>query len=137
MKDLIIITDKPITYESISDIVKNEFKSYPIWNDDQDLIYMKRGRKGFELEFSPNDVLDDPECEMDETVDRVPNKKAYLTNLHYTNCEIAKRILKLIKDMFGNMWIQSSEYDDWFGTAQEYIDNYQDEIFPHQINLKR
>ena len=32
------------------------------------------------------------------------------------------------------MWIQSDEYDDWFGTAQEYIDNYKDEIFEWQKN---
>ena len=54
MKDLIIISDKPITYESISDLVKKEFKSYPLLND------------------------------------------------------------------------------DWFGTVQEYIDNYEDDVFPWQ-----
>ena len=126
MKDLIIISDKPITYESISDLIKSEFKGYPILNDDVDLIYIKKRNRGFELEFSPNDVLDNPECYMEDIIDRFPNKKAYLTNLHYTNCEIAKRIINIIKDMFGNMWIQSDEYDDWFGTAQEYIDNYKD-----------
>ena len=132
MKDLIIISDKPITYESISDLVKKEFKSYPLLNDSPDLIYMKKGNRGFELEFSPSDVLDDPECGMEATIDRCPNKKAYLTNLNYTNCEVAKRILNLIKDMFGEMYIQSDEYDDWFGTAQEYIDNYKDEVFEWQ-----
>ena len=132
MKDLIIISDKPITYESISDLVKKEFKTYPLLNDTTDLIYMKRGRSGFELEFSPIDVLDDPECGMEDTIDRCPNKKAYLTNIHYSNCEVAKRILNLIKDMFGEMYIQSDEYDNWFGTVQEYIDNYKDEVFPWQ-----
>ena len=137
MKDLIIISDKPITYESISDLIKNEFKAYQLLNDTPDLIYMKKGRLGFELELSPNDILDDPESDMEDVIDKCPNKKGYLTNLSYTNCKVSKRILNIIKDMFGNMWIQSDEYDDWFGTVGEYIDNYKDEVFPWQrSNLK-
>ena len=124
MRDLIIISDKPITYDSIADLVKKEFKSYPLLCDTKDLIYMKKKCSGFELEFSPNDILSDPECMMDETVDRCPNKDAYLTNLNYTTPDIAKRIIRLIVNNFGNMWIQSDEDDDWFGTAQEFIDNY-------------
>ncbi len=29
MRDLIIITDKPITYESVADLLKEEFKDFP------------------------------------------------------------------------------------------------------------
>lgn len=124
MRDLIILTDEPITYESINQIIKKEFKSYPLLNDDTHLIYMKKKYSGFELELSPNDILSDPECMMDDTVDRCPNKEAFLTNLHYTSIPIAKRIIKLIINNYGNMWIQSDEADDWFGTAQEFLDNY-------------
>ncbi len=124
MRDLIILTDEPITYESINQIIKKEFKSYPLLNDDTHLIYMKKKYSGFELELSPNDILSDPECMMDDTVDRCPNKEAFLTNLNYTSIPIAKRIIKLIINNYGNMWIQSDEADDWFGTAQEFLDNY-------------
>jgi hypothetical protein len=124
MRDLIILTDEPITYESINQIIKKEFKSYPLLNDDTHLIYMKKKYSGFELELSPNDILSDPECMMDDTVDRCPNKEAFLTNLSYTSIPIAKRIIKLIINNYGNMWIQSDEADDWFGTAQEFLDNY-------------
>lgn len=124
MRDLIILTDEPITYESINQIIKKEFKSYPLLNDDPHLIYIKKKYSGFELELSPNDILSDPECMMDDTVDRCPNKEAFLTNLNYTSIPIAKRIIKLIINNYGNMWIQSDEADDWFGTAQEFLDNY-------------
>ena len=124
MRDLIILTDEPITYESINQIIKKEFRSYPLLNDSQKLIYIKKKCSGFELELSPNDILSDPECMMDDTVDRCPNKEAFLTNLHYTSIPIAKRIIKLIINNYGNMWIQSDEADDWFGTAQEFLDNY-------------
>ena len=124
MRDLIILTDEPITYESINQIIKKEFKSYPLLNDSQKLIYMKKKYSGFELELSPNDISSDPECMMDDTVDRCPNKEAFLTNLNYTSIPIAKRIIKLIINNYGNMWIQSDEADDWFGTAQEFLDNY-------------
>ena len=124
MRDLIILTDEPITYESINKIIKKEFKSYPLLNDDTHLIYMKKKYSGFELELSPNDILSNPECMMDDTVDRCPNKEAFLTNLSYTSIPIAKRIIKLIINNYGNMWIQSDEADDWFGTAQEFLDNY-------------
>lgn len=96
---------------------------YRLLNYSQDLTHIKRC-SGFELELSPNDILRDPECMMDDTVDRCPNKEAFLTNLHYTSIPIAKRIIKLIINNYGNMWIQSDEADDWFGTAQEFLDNY-------------
>ncbi len=124
MKDLIILTDKPITYDSISAIIKAEFKNYQLLNDDTHLIYVKKRGSGFELELTPNDKLNDPNCMMDDTVDKCPNKEAFLTNLNYTSTDIAKRVIKLIIGYYGNMWIQSDEDDDWFGTAQEFIDNY-------------
>ena len=124
MRDLIILTDEPITYESINQIIKKEFKSYPLLNDSHNLIYIKKRCSEFKLELSPNDILSDPECMMDDTVDRCPNKEAFLTNLSYTSIPIAKRIIKLIINNYGNMWIQSDEADDWFGTAQEFLDNY-------------
>ena len=124
MKDLIILTDKPITYDSISAIIKAEFKNYQLLNDDTHLIYVKKRGSGFELELTPNDKLNDPNCMMDDTVDKCPNKEAFLTNLNYTSTDIAKRVIKLIIGYYGNMWIQSDEDDDWFGTAQEIIDNY-------------
>jgi hypothetical protein len=124
MKDLIILTDKPITYDSISAIIKTEFKNYQLLNDDTHLIYVKKRGSGFELELTPNDKLNDPNCMMDDTVDKCPNKEAFLTNLNYTSTDIAKRVIKLIIGYYGNMWIQSDEDDDWFGTAQEFIDNY-------------
>ncbi len=124
MRDLIIISDRPITHDSIADLIKAEFRNYPLLADTQEYIYMKKKCSGFEIEFSPNDILSDPECMMDETVDRCPNKNAYLTNLNYTSPEIAKRIICIIEPLFGNMWIQSDEDDDWFGTAKEFVDNY-------------
>ena len=124
MKDLIILTDKPITYDSIDSIIKTEFKNYQLLNDDTHLIYVKKRGSGFELELTPNDKLNDPNCMMDDTVDKCPNKEAYLTNLNYTSTDIAKRVIKLLIGNYGNMWIQSDEDDDWFGTAQEFIDNY-------------
>ena len=96
MKDLIILTDKPITYDSISSIIKTEFKNYQLLNDDTHLIYVKKRGSGFELELTPNDKLNDPNCMMDDTVDKCPNKEAYLTNLNYTSTDIAKRIIKLL-----------------------------------------
>ena len=124
MRYLIILTDSPITYESINQIIKKEFKTYLLLNDDSNLIYMKKSCSGFELELSPDDKLNNPECLMDDTIDRCPNKEAYLTNLNYTSISIAKRIIKLIITNYGNMWIQSDEADDWFGTAQKFLDNY-------------
>ena len=93
-------------------------------NDSKDLIYMKKKSSGFELEFSPNDILSNPDCMMDDTIDKCPNKNAYLTNLSYTTIDLAKRIIKLIEPLFGNMWIQSDEDDDWFGTAKEFLESY-------------
>ena len=124
MLDLIIISDKPIFSKEASNLLKREFSYFIVRGDDPDTLYMKKDGEGFELWFSPNDVLDDPEHFMEETIDRCPNKKAYLTNLSYTSEEIAKKIISILKPLYGNMWIQSDEYDDWFGTADEFIDKY-------------
>ena len=126
MRDLIMLTDRPIACNDIATIIKNEFKSYQLLNDSFDLIYMKKKDSGFELELSPDDVLSDPECMMDDTVDKCPNKNAFLTNLSYSKLAVAKRIINLIKDLFGNMWIDVDEAEGWFGTAQEFIDSYEE-----------
>ena len=124
MRDLIILTDKPITYESIIDVIRKKFKKNNFYRDDEDLIYIKKKSSGFELELTPNDILDDPNNMMDDTIERCPNKKAYLTNLNYSTLYIAKKVISLIINNYGSMWIQSDEDDDFFGTAQEFLDNY-------------
>ena len=123
MKDLIILTDKPIT-NTCGDALTIRFKDLKLQTFIEDYIYFKNGNEGFEMWFSPNDVLDDPDSMMDDTVGKCPNKKAHLTNLSYTSKEIAKEVIKFIEPFYGNMWIQSDEIDNWFGTAQEFIDNY-------------
>lgn len=124
MKDLIILTDKPIASESCSELLKSNFKRLIIRGDDTESLFMKKSDVGFEIWFTPEDVLDDPACMMDETVGRCPNKKAYLTNLSYTSKNVAKKVVSLLKPLYGNMWIQSDELDDWFGTAEEFLNNY-------------
>ena len=124
MKDLIIITDKSITYDSCAQIIKNNFKNL-ILRDDRDLvILMKKKDRGFEFWITPNDVLDDPQFFMGDTVDKCPNKKANINLLCYTHKSIAKKIVELLKPLYGRMWIQSDEEDDWFGTADEFIEIY-------------
>ena len=124
MRDLIILSDKPITYETIIEIIRTNFKKYNFLRDDKDLIYIKKKRSGFELELTPNDILDDPNNMMDDTINRCPNKKAYLTNLNYSTLDIAKKLISLIINNYGSMWIQSDEDDDFFGTAVEFLNNY-------------
>lgn len=124
MKDLIILTDKPITYNSCSEMIKNDFKNLILRTDLEDYIYFKKSGAGFEIWFSPNDVLDNPENMMGDTIERCPNKKAFLTNVSYTSRTIASKIVSLLKPLYGNMWIQSDEEDDWFGTADDFINIY-------------
>ena len=124
MKDLIIITDKPITYESCAFLIKKSFDSLLLCNDDKESIYMKKSNKGFELWFSPDDQLNNPEFFMGDSVKKCPNKNAYLTDLCVTSNSVALKIITLLKPLFGNMWIQVDEEDDWFGTAEEFINDY-------------
>lgn len=121
MKDLIILTDKPIDKVSCYEILITNFCSLNIFNTGNDSLLMKKQKRGFEIWFTPDDVLDNPECMMDDTIDKCPNKKAFLTNLSYTSETIAKKVIELLKPLYGNMWIQSDEEDDWFGTADEFI----------------
>ena len=90
---------------------------------------MKKTMAGFELDFSPNDILSDPDSWMDESIaiEKCPNKKAYLTNVRYRDLSVVKRLIKLIINNYGSMWIETDETNAWFGTAQEFIDNYEEE----------
>lgn len=124
MKDLIILTDNPIRNEICSTILINKFKNKLVLNNDSESLYIKKSSSGFELWFSPNDQLDNPKCMMGDTIEKCPNKKAYLTNLSYTSKAIASSIISTLKPLFGNMWVQSDEDDDWFGTADEFINDY-------------
>ena len=123
--DLIIITEKPITYESVFNAAEKGLSDLIIMADCSELFSMWKDDEGFELEFSPNDRLNDPDSLMDhDVIVKCPKKDAYLTNLGYTSVEMAKKIIELLKPLFGEMWIQSDESDDWFGTADEFIQNY-------------
>jgi len=124
MLELIILTDVPIERNSCSTLLKEKFNNLILLNDDDETLYMKKSKRGFELWFSPNDILDDPICMMDDTIEKCPNKKAYLTNLKYTSKNIAKEIIGILLPHYGNMWIQSDEIDDWFGTAEDFINIY-------------
>ena len=124
MRDLVIITDIPIRFDDVSEKIKKAFKKCTYYNFDSTSIYLQNRRARVYIEFLGQAKLTDPINMMDETIDRVPNKDAFLTNLYYSTAEIAKKVIGLIKDDFGNMWIQSDEYDDWFGTADEFIRDY-------------
>ena len=125
MKDLIIITDQPITYDSCALIVKDSFKKLLLLGDEpNECIYMKKKKRGFELWFTPEDVIDNPEFFMEEVMEKCPNKKAYLTDFCYTHKSVAKKMIELLKPLYGHMWIQSDESDKWYGTADEFIEIY-------------
>jgi len=93
MKDIIILTDKPITYDSCSKIIKDSFKTLNLLNDDSETLYMRKAKSGFEMWFSPDDVLDDSNNLMEDTIEKCPNKKAYLTNLSYSSNNISAKVI--------------------------------------------
>ena len=124
MQDLIILTDKPIRYESCVQNILDHFQFWEYGGGDETSIGLYKNDKGLELWFSPEDVLDDPLCFMGDTVDKCPNKKAYLTNLSYRGLESAKKIVECLKPFYGRMWIQNDDVDDWFGTVDEYLEIY-------------
>jgi len=124
MQDLIILTDEPITLETCEKVLKEKMSDFKTLNSNSECLYMKNNDKGFELWFTPNDSIDDPEFEMGETLEKCPNKKAFLTNLSYSSRAIGKRVITLIQNLYGNMWIQSDEEDNWFGSANDFINIY-------------
>lgn len=125
MRDLIILTSKPLDYSLVAQVIKDGFSNLKIRNDTERLLYVKYKNVGFELEFFPNDRLSDPDSMMGDTVAKCPNKDAYLTGFSYTSVYVAKKMISLLKPLFEEMWIQSDEADNWFGTAEEFIEHYE------------
>ena len=122
MRDLIILTDKPINKESCIQLIKKEFKSKKTISETEDFLYMKGNGAGFEIDFTPNDKLSDPLSDMDDdTIEKCPNKNAYLTNLSYTTNYVAAKVIMLLMPLYGRMWIDDEELNI-FSTAEEFVD---------------
>ena len=120
MKDLIIITDLSIDSSTCSPLLKEAFSNKTIHCDCQDYLLIKKDGKGFQIDYTPNDILSDPECMMGDTVEKCPNKNAFLTNLGYSTMPIAIKVIKTLLPHYGRMWIEDEE-NDTFSTAEEFI----------------
>jgi len=123
MQDYIIITDNPIEFEQIKDIFKENFPNFIICNFCNESLFMQKKGNKFEIEFS-KDRLSDPESMMEETIDKCPNKNAYLTNIYVSSIDIAIRVFETLSKIIPLYWIQSDEEDNWFGTNIEFINKH-------------
>ncbi len=121
MKDLIIISDNPLSKNNLSGLLIEEFKNLGVGENTEQHLYIKRKSSGLEVYYTPKDTLEKCREEMgEETYARIPNKESYLTNISVSDSTIAKKVVALIKDNFGDVWIDDDDYE-WFGKASDFL----------------
>lgn len=141
MRDLILITKTPLTSESIFNILKTAFPSFKVLDLHTDHLLMKSKTQGFEIYFTPDDVLSDPANMMgDETIAKVPSCFQFLTNIGYTSASIAKKLIISIQNEIGDFWIDDDDFE-WLGSSKDFlVSNHQEtkeqEIISHNRSLR-
>lgn len=140
MRDLILITQKPLTNESIFNALKMAFPSLNVLDSSIDHLLMKSKKQGFEFYFTPNDILSDPANMMgDETISKVPSEFQYLTNVSYTSAYIVKKLVLSLQNELGEFWIDDDDFE-WLGSSKDFLlSDYQEskeqEIISHNKSL--
>lgn len=121
MKDMIIISDTPLSKNNLSDLLIKEFKNLSVAENTEQRLYIKRKSSGLEIFYTPADTLEKFKEEMgEETYSAIPNKDSYLTNISVTDSAVAKRVVAVIKNNFGEVWIDDDDYD-WLGKASDFL----------------
>jgi len=133
MRDLILITKTPITSDSVLPILKEAFSSLNVLDSSLDHLLMKSKNTGFEIDFTPQDVLSDPKNMMgDETINKVPSAFQYLTNVGYTSAFIVKKLVMTLQNEIGEFWIDDDDFE-WLGSSKDFLISDHQEIKEKEI----
>lgn len=128
MRDLILITQRPLTDELVHGILAKTFTAFDVLDSSPDHLLMKSKKNGIEIYFTPDDTLSDPQNMMgEETINSVPCHFQYLTNVSYTGASIAKTLVKSLQEEIGEFWIDDDDFE-WLGSSNDFLtSNHQEE----------
>ena len=120
MRDFIFFTNRKITAEECFEALKKEIQHVETNGTD---IWMGAKFKSF-LTHSDDGIddfiFDSPE-DLEEFKKRDPIQNPYITDFEAHRSIDAKRVINVLMKIYPELYVNVQD-DDWWGTAQEYLD---------------
>lgn len=141
MRDLLIFTQKELAKSNLACLLEEEFPELKTLDDSDNHYYKKTNTTGLEVYYLKNEKASDDDSFMEEYLDNLPNRDAFLCHIAYTETKIALRIVRKVKENFENVFVEDSDFD-WFGSADEFLtcgynQKCEDEIREHSKKLTK
>ena len=123
MRDFYFFTDKPMTIQDCFENLKQEI-AYIEMNGERDIwINYKKFRSFLWLE---NERIEEywycTEEEFQELRKHIPIEAPYINHFETHRSIDAKRVIKVLMQIYPELYIDIDDETEWQGTAQEYLD---------------
>ena len=119
MRDFYFFTKTKVTAEDCLAPLQKEIKHVRM-NGKSDIKIDAKSRSYLWLY---NDRIEDfEEEEIEELKSRIPIEDPYVTDFETHRSIDAKRVIKVLMQLYPELYINVNDESDWFGTAQEYLD---------------
>ena len=119
MRDFYFFTKTKVTAEDCFEALQKEIKNVKM-NGDTD-IWIDAKSSSFIWLY--NDRIEDyAEDEIEDLKSRIPIVDPYITFFETHRSIDAKRVIKVLMQLYPELYINVNDESDWFGTAQEYLD---------------
>ncbi len=119
MRDFYFFTNKKITAKDCFESLKKEIKNVEM-NGDSDIWINAKSRSFLWL---CNDELSEFIVEdLQELQNKIPIENPYVNDFQTHRSIDAKRVIKVLMQIYPELYINVDDPTDWYGTAQEYLD---------------
>ena len=119
MRDFIFFTNRKITAQECFEAIKIEMPTAD--KGDGTTSIFVGGKNRAYLWFSNDRISDCWEEEIKAFKGKVPMDNAYLVNFETYRSIEAKKMIKALLRVYPELYVNVQD-DDWWGTAQEYLD---------------
>lgn len=120
MRDFYFFTNKKIVAKECFGPLQKEIK-YIEMNGEDDIWINAKSKSFF---WSSNDRVSDCfDWEIEEFESRIPIENPYIAHFETHRSIDAKRFIKVLMQIYPELYINVDDSTNWFGTAQEYLDS--------------
>ena len=119
MRDFYFFTKTKVMVEDCLAPLQKEIKNVKM-NGDTD-IWIDAKSRSF-LWFYNDKIESFPENEIEEIKGLIPIEDPYVTFFETHRSIDAKRVIKVLMQLYPELYINVNDESDWYGTAQEYLD---------------
>jgi hypothetical protein len=121
MNKLTIITNENLDFDKVKALLKKSFPNKEVKDEKQNYLFLGKFPTEFILELNIDDYFDNPEYAFSqETIDLIPFKNKYCNDISYHSFTIIKNVVKILLDLYPEMWIYDDDYL-WIGSAKDFI----------------